>query len=458
MLKKASIPILLFIIIGCISSLAISENINQLNLVIYNHDFGLVNEQINVSLDKGNNEFHLSDIPERLEPESVILNTQTTIDNIKIIEQKFISDILNKHNLLNIYEGKEIIFEITAPQTGEKFHRPGKIIRAGNNPIIEMDGKIRFGLPGEPLFEKLPEISLLKPTLIWNIFSSKVQKQIMELSYLTRGFSWETHYNAVISDNEDNINLYAWFILNNNTGKDFKNARTFLLAGDINRAPSNKVMAQPMMARMAMAESVMADDISMGAIDDYYIFGIEKTIDVNNRETKQIEFFNAPNVPIKRVYTYRPQSGNKIEIIINIENKENNLLGFPLPAGRLKIYRKHPEGINIFTGEDKINHTAVDETISLSIGKAFDLIGEKKVMESKQIGSRQIEEKYQITLRNRKKEDVTIQVKEWISRRDWEMLKNSHPFEQIDVQQIEFNITVPAGEEITLEYQVRMRW
>jgi hypothetical protein len=86
------------------------------------------------------------------------------------------------------------------------------------------------------------------------------------------------------------------------------------------------------------------------------------------------------------------------------------------------------------------------------------LIGERKTLDSKRIGTRQIEETYQITLRNRKKSDVKIEVIERINRQDWDMMQHSHPYERIDAQQIKFKIDVAAGEEINVEYQVRLKW
>lgn len=35
----------------------------------------------------------------------------------------------------------------------------------GGEPVIEMGGKIQFGLPGKPIFPALPDDSVLKPTL-----------------------------------------------------------------------------------------------------------------------------------------------------------------------------------------------------------------------------------------------------------------------------------------------------
>lgn len=453
----------IFFVISCATTIAVSEEksekVPSLNLVIYNRDFGLVNENITVPVKTGISEFSIENIARQIDPLSVILNIESDKNEVRILEQKFVSDVLSQQMLLDKYEGQEINFETVVENTGERFVRKGKIIRAGNNPIIKIDGIYRFGLPGTPLFDNLPEISLLKPTLIWQIKSEKTSNENMTLSYMTRGFSWETNYNAVILDDEKHIELYAWFVINNNTGRDYKNAQAVLLAGDVNRIQNNQMHA-PMARKMVMAVESYAvhDDVSIEALDDFYVFNIDRKLDLDNRETKQIEFLSSSSVPIKRTYKYEGQHGQGVQIIITIKNDEESNLGISLPAGKMKIYRTYNNDFNIFTGEDRINHTPVNEEIELNIGKAFDLTGERIVKESKRIGTREIEETYQITLRNQKKEKVNIIVSERINRADWNMIRHSDPYEQIDSQRIEFNVAVKPESEKTVSYTIRMRW
>ena len=54
-------------------------------------------------------------------------------------------------------------------------------------PLIEMDGKLMFGLPGRPLFPALPQDTNLKPTLAWVLEADRGGTLDAELSYITGG-------------------------------------------------------------------------------------------------------------------------------------------------------------------------------------------------------------------------------------------------------------------------------
>ena len=88
--------------------------------------------------------------------------------------------------LLSLYEGKTIDFLVQHGDRSETIK--GKIIRSGyvpsmvlgqyqqpaySQPIIEVDGVLRFGLPGQPLFPALTGDTILKPTLNWQLRTDK---------------------------------------------------------------------------------------------------------------------------------------------------------------------------------------------------------------------------------------------------------------------------------------------
>ena len=167
----------------------------QTQVTVYNQSFATVKENRVLELKKGENEVRMTDITAHLEPESVVLRHLRQPDLIKILEQNYESDPLSEGLLLRKSEGRTIDFEITLPNGGEKKIVKGKILRSGyiphtsafqrygpqyqynqmaysnpqggGQPIVEVDGKIQFGLPGKPIFEALDPKSFLKPTLLW---------------------------------------------------------------------------------------------------------------------------------------------------------------------------------------------------------------------------------------------------------------------------------------------------
>jgi hypothetical protein len=71
-------------------------------------------------------------------------------------------------------------------------------------------------------------------------------------------------------------------------------------------------------------------------------------------------------------------------------------------------------------GEDSIDHTPKDETISLFIGQAFDILGERTQRDFNKSANWRVYE-WAVNLRNHKDADIVVTVVERTSG-DWEMI------------------------------------
>ena len=154
-------------------------------LTIYNQNFFVAREHIPLDLKAGVNHVEFAGIAAHLEPDSVILRDPAG-RTLQVLEQNYRNDPISQELLLSFYEGKTIDFFV---QVGDKQQTVrGKIIRSGyipsaaygqgtfSQPIIEIDGVLRFGLPGQPMFPSLSGDSILKPTLNWQLQSSTAGK------------------------------------------------------------------------------------------------------------------------------------------------------------------------------------------------------------------------------------------------------------------------------------------
>ena len=146
-------------------------------VTIYNGDFAVVRDSVHLDLKPGVNDVNYTEATMHLEPDSVVLRDPTGGNELQILEQNYRADPISQGLLLNYYEGKTIDFEVLSADNDLNKKRivRGKIVRSGyipgdpnGQPIIEVDGKMMFRLPGEPLFPSLPNDSILKPTLAWN--------------------------------------------------------------------------------------------------------------------------------------------------------------------------------------------------------------------------------------------------------------------------------------------------
>ena len=120
------IPFLLFA--GCLTAMA------QPSLTIYNQRFAVVRDVIPLDLKQGMNTVQFTGATVHLEPDSVMLRDPAGRTALKVMEQNFRAEPISEGLLLNLFEGKELDFEITNPTTGEKRTVRGRIVRSGYVP------------------------------------------------------------------------------------------------------------------------------------------------------------------------------------------------------------------------------------------------------------------------------------------------------------------------------------
>jgi hypothetical protein len=123
---------------------------------------------------------------------------------------------------------------------------------------------------------------------------------------------------------------------------------------------------------------------------------------------------------------------------------------------------KDTEGNLQFIGENTIDHTPKDEKVSVFIGDAFDLTGDRTQTDFKTRQTpdqRTIVESYKITLKNAKTTPAKVRVVEHMYRTaNWEITADSDPFDKTNSQAMEFNVDVPASGEKVVTYTVKYTW
>ncbi|MBP7052489.1 MAG: DUF4139 domain-containing protein [Phycisphaerae bacterium] len=479
------------------------------SLTIYNQNFAVVREQVPLDLKAGSNEVRVTQITAHVEPDSVILRDPQGKRALQILEQNYRADPISQGLLLSLYEGKEIDFLVRKNDGKDEIVR-GRIIRSGYVPhqsgmqqygeayrmsqmrmaqgssgqsIVEVDGRLRFSLPGEPLFPSLADDAILKPTIHWLLETDKAGKLDAELSYVTGGMSWEADYNMLAGDKDDTIDVIGWVTMDNQSGRTFENAQIKLMAGDVSKIQPEQRAALYAMAEADYAGGMGPAPVSEKAFDEYHLYTLARATTLHDRETKQVEFLRAEGVRSQRLYVYDgakidrnryrgsrdlrnereygTQSNPKVWVMREFKNSQDNRLGIPLPKGRVRFYRQDDDGRHEFTGENVIDHTPRDETVRLYTGDAFDLVGERRRTNYQIDMSRNwLDESFEIKLRNRKEQGtVEVRVVEHLYRwSTWEIVEKSNTFLKTDSQTIEFRIQVPAGEEKVITYKVHYTW
>ena len=131
-------------------------------------------------------------------------------------------------------------------------------------------------------------------------------------------------------------------------------------------------------------------------------------------------------------------------------------MGVPMPKGKVRMYKSDGSTLE-FVGEDLIDHTPRNENVRLKIGEAFDVVVEDVQTENKKITDRVWEQAYEVKFKNRKKEDITVEVERFLGV-NWEILNSSLAYEKKDAQNIIFKVPVPEDGETVLKYRVRYRY
>jgi hypothetical protein len=316
---------------------------------------------------------------------------------------------------------------------------------------------------------------------------------------------WEADYNLVLPEKGDDLDIVGWVTIDNESGKDFQNARIKLMAGDVNKIQSVMQMRMANLGGGGGGGGRPEPPVTEKSFDEYHLYTLQNATTLLDEEKKQVEFVRAQNVKssVRYVYDgarigleqnwspdvlhmeseYGTLSNTKIWVMREFTNASANQLGIPLPKGRLHVYRHDSGGQMEFTGENVIGHTPRDEVVRMVTGNAFDLTGERKrtdfkvnlgntgigidpmtglpVPPSQSVSNAApyINESFQITLRNHKREPVEVRVVEHLYRWvNWDITKKSQDFKKIDAQTIEFPTQLDADEQRAVSYTVHYTW
>jgi hypothetical protein len=455
-------------------------------LTIYNQGFAVVRETLPIDLKAGVNHVVFAGATAKLEADSVILRDVAGKAALQVLEQNYRNDPVSEPMLLSFFEGKALDFvrrETSKPDQTIT----GKVIRSGFvpggqnvQPIIEVDGKLQFSLPGQPIFPSLGDDNILKPALSWKLNAAAAAKINAEVAYVTQGFSWESSYNLVAPEKGDLVDFVGWITMKNDSGTGFKDAKIKLMAGDVNKVqpqqPRPMAMAGRAMAMMADAAPVVTEK----AFDEFHLYTLANPATLRDKETKQVEFVRATGVKAERIYVYDGAAGlgwrvgmnvgnnpgygmqgnKKVNVYREFKNTEANKLGIPLPKGRVRFYSQDEDRQLEFVGENNIDHTPKNELVRLFIGDSFDLVGERKRTDFKaNEGNHMSDETFEIKVRNRKKEAVEIRVVEHLYRwSNWTIAEKSQEFVKTDAQTIEFRVALKPDEEKVVTYKVHYTW
>ena len=443
-----------------------SSDRREIGLTVYNNDLGLVRELRHVDVPQGAFELRFMDVPSAIQPETVSV-VAVGGNRLDVLEQNYEYDLLSQEKVLEKYVGRDLTVYVKNEETGEERPVAAKLLSTNGGLIFEIGNQIALGLPGRVVVPKLPENLIARPTLVWMLDSAAAGARDVEASYLTHGIGWHADYVARLAPDESTLDLTGWVTIDNHSGAAYENAKLKLVAGDVHvvQPPTPLQMRDMAMAAEAKAPGGFAER----ELFEYHLYELERPATVKENQQKQIELLHATGVAVEKHYLaesafspYEPQplmgsnEPEKVSVTIELTNEKSKGLGRALPKGVVRVYKRDTDDTMVFAGEDSIDHTPEGERVKLDVGKAFDVVYERKVLSFNEISRQLVEAEVETKVRNRKDKDVTVTVRERFPG-ERELISSSLTARKSDAFTLEFDVAVPAKGEKTLTYKVRVR-
>lgn len=437
------------------------------SVTIYNGDFGVLREVRRVNLGLGKVALALRGVPEQIEPESVRIRSLTAADALTLQEQNFRYDRLTPNKLLERYVGRRVMLhrDDEAPG-GEQTVQAEVLAVNGNVPVFRIAGETTSGVSGRIAFPDIPQTLNARPTLVVLLDSTHATQEV-EVDCLTKKLNWRADYALRLDAQATKADMQGWVTLSNGSGGSYENANVKLVAGDVHRvAPATSAIVAVQKVSTAPARLQWSEQ----GLFEYHEYTLDRPTSLLDHEQKQVLLLEASGVKIAKRFVFENELGvdrvpvgrtaidRPTTVYLEVENSESNHLGFPLPAGTVRVYVADATGESPAIGADTIDHTARDETFRVRVGNSThvraDRIQLSRTSTDSDCGS---ESEWEVALRNHRDSQEVVEVVERPIG-DWELLSSSQPVARRAARAFMFRVDVPAQGDAKIRYRARVQW
>jgi hypothetical protein len=424
------------------------------NITIYS-DVALVEELRTLTISAGEKDYLIEDLPKTLLPDSVLFRP---LKEIEIIEQEFLpAQELTGWQLLQNAVGQEV--EVTVARGLVPKTYRGTLLSVEDGIVLqEVTGRVQ-------IIKEFSEVSLAQlgeyrkaPALRWRIQSDSSREVQGKLSYLASGLSWSAYYTAILNESETQMALTSWVTVQNTSGRDYKNAKLTLIAGELCRLAPPAPISPP---RTVVPLAAQEKELETQPTFEYHQYEFPRRITLTDRQSLELSFIRADAVTVSKHYVYEAAVSPHVRVEIRSVNDEAHGLGIALPAGVVRLYKETQDGIQLI-GEDSLGHTPTGEKIALVPGMAFDLkadrvLKDRQVVGRDELGRELYRDTYEITLRNQKDSDVVIEVRERLQG-TWKIVSAEPSYEKLDASTVLFTVPVKARAAAKVTYTVEWKY
>ncbi|AZS22257.1 MULTISPECIES: DUF4139 domain-containing protein [unclassified Caulobacter] len=433
----------------------------EVSVTIYNSNLALVEDARPLDLKAGRQKLEFKDVSAAIRPETVSLSAP----GVTILEQNFDYDLLTPDKLMQKAVGQQVKIVRTNPGDGKETTEVATVLAANQGVVLKIGDRIEVlrddGVPTRVIFDKVPETLRARPTLSVNVEAATAGPRQAKLSYLTSGLSWKADYVALFDEAKGALDLQGWITLSNNSGTPFENARTQLVAGDVNQLNDGGGFQPRRSSGMISAgvESGVGERVA-----DYYVYPLPERTTIASNQSKQVGFLSAQGVTAKKVYEVREgwftSQAEPVKAVVAIQFSNAKLagLGSQLPAGTMRVYMRDAAGDPKFVGENAIGHTPGGSELSIKTGEAFDVSSQATLVAESRVSKRLTRYEMKYLLRNAKDQPVTVELRQGGLGRDSTVKTESLKGRRIDANTLGWSVPVPANGETVLTFTVETGW
>ena len=462
----------------------------DVSVTIYNGGQSLVQDIRQLTFGTGRSRIEFPDVSARIQPETLSF----AADGAAIVEQNFDFDILTPTKLMEKAIGQTITLIRTNPATGAETRERATVLSTAGGVVVKIGDRIEVlrddGLPVRAIFDRVPPNLRARPTLSVMVDSTRAGTRPASIRYLTDGLGWDADYVALFDEGSGQIDMQGWVTLTNSTGTTFHDADLLLVAGDATGGNGRSNRSNRSMVRPG------TETANREQLGDFYLYPITGRTTVANAQTKQVSFLDVQGVPANRRYIRRigwltrDEQPVAVASSIRFNTSREQGLGDALPAGTVRFYQRDSQGSPQFVGESTIGHTPMGSELNLTTGDAFDVYVQAEVESRDEISKGEWEKSYRqrvivdgdvvreeeierevkyyrTTLRytffNAKRTPVDVELYQGgLNRywwwRDYRMVSEDVPGEQINDATRKWTVRVPANDERVVRVTFETRY
>lgn len=441
-------------LLGVLFAAAAAWGQSDLTVTVYNDGRGLVKDVRELNFKKGADTVKITDVAASLDPTSVRFEPLVRKNDIDLLEQNFEFDLIGSEKLLNKYLDRNIDLVTKDQKTfsGKLLSYTGGqyvlSVPAGGIKVVNASEVVNISMP------ELPSGFYTRPTLVWLFSSRYAGKEKCQVSYLAGNLGWHAEYVALVNATDDRLSLSGWVSIDNRSGATYPNAKLKLVAGQLNRARQERGIVQSSQMKIQTADQQPFEEKDFF---EYHLYTLSFPTSLANNQIKQVSLFDPAETPVKKNFIYDPdRDATKASVVLEFKNSKEMGLGMALPTGVVRMMKRDTDGSIELIGEDNLGHTPKDESVKLTVGKAFDIACEQTQKDRRQISSKVWEEDWEVSIRNHKTEPVTVRVVKRLWG-FWDITQTSHTFTKKDASTAWFEIPVDKDKETKLTFTVRYR-